>query len=148
MMIKSEEVRGGVEPNTSGVWDCTFIANAKKNKDLICNPIYSWTDSDVWEFIHGRGMKYNPLYDKGFLRVGCIGCPMAGNQVQELEMYPKYKQNYINAFGRMLKKRKTEGKDDSKGHWKDVESMYKWWIQDDSIEGQMDIFEFLEEDTK
>lgn len=93
-------------------------------------------------------MKYNPLYDKGFLRVGCIGCPMAGNQVQELEMYPKYKQNYINAFDRMLKKRKAEGKDDSKGHWKDAESMYKWWIQDDSIEGQMDIFEFLEEDTK
>ena len=142
-MIRLEGVRGGVEPNIEGVYDCTFISKAKKNQDLLCNPIYPWTDSDVWEFIHERKMKYNPLYDKGFLRVGCIGCPMASNQVQELEMYPKYKQNYINAFDRMLKKRKAEGKDDSKGHWTNAETMYKWWIQDDTIEGQMDIFDFI-----
>lgn len=95
-------------------------------------------------------MKYNPLYDKGFLRVGCIGCPLAGNQVQELEMYPKYKQNYINAFQRMVDKRKAEGKDNKSNYgkeWKDGLSVYKWWVGDDTIEGQMDIFDFISQEV-
>lgn len=142
--------RGGEVPsNEEGVWDCKLISTAKKNEEIISNPIYEWTDSEVWEFIHERNMKYNPLYDQGFYRVGCIGCPMASNQVWELEKYPKYKQNYIKAFERMLKKRKALGKDDTKGHWKDAESTYKWWIGDNSLEGQMDIFDFMgEEDGK
>ena len=141
----------GVDANEVGVYDCTFITKAKKNDDLICNPIYKWTDSEVWEFIHARGMKYNPLYDKGFLRVGCIGCPLASMQAYELELYPIYKKNYIRAFQRMLEKRKAEGKDDLTGkeglhRWSDGEAVYRWWIQDDSIEGQMDIYDFLEEE--
>ena len=94
-------------------------------------------------------MKYNPLYDKGFTRVGCIGCPMAGNQVKELEMYPKYKQNYINAFDRMVKARRKAGKmDDSKyaEAWKDGIHVYKWWIGDDTIDGQMNIFDYLDKE--
>ena len=144
---------GGVEnPNEQGVYDCLFISKAKQNEDLICNPIYKWTDSEVWEFIHDRGMKYNPLYDKGFMRVGCIGCPLAGNQVTELEMYPKYKQNYINAFNRMLKRRKEAGKDDITGkeglhRWADGETVYRWWIRDDSIDGQMSLFDFIDKEN-
>lgn len=145
---KARRIEGGVEPNTSGVWDCTFIAKAKKNDDLLCNPIYKWTDNDIWQYIEDREMKYNPLYDKGFARVGCIGCPMASNQVQELEKYPKYKQNYINAFDRMLKKRKELGKDDAQGKWTSALGVYKWWVNDTSIDGQMDIFDFLKEEQQ
>lgn len=142
-----------VDANEVGVYDCSFIAKAKKNDDLICNPIYKWTDQEVWRFIEDRGMKHNPLYDKGFLRVGCIGCPLAGNQVQGLEMYPKYKQNYINAFERMLKKRRAKGKNcvadkESKRNWTDGESVYRWWIQDDTIPGQMDIYSFLDNEDE
>jgi phosphoadenosine phosphosulfate reductase len=93
-------------------------------------------------------MKYNPLYDKGFVRVGCIGCPLASNQVHELEMYPKYKQNYINAFQRMVDKRKAMGKKQTSKYgniWSDGESTYRWWVGDDTIEGQTTIFDFLEE---
>ena len=46
----------------------------------------------------------------------------------------------------MLKKRKALGKDDTKGHWKDAESTYRWWIQDDSIPGQMEIYDFIDEE--
>lgn len=143
---KQRETGGG--NNDENVWDCTFIKKAKENADLITSPIYDWEDSDVWNFIHDRKMKYNPLYDKGFARVGCIGCPLAGNQIKELEMYPKYKLNYIRAFDRMLKRRKENGKDDVTGKeglhkWTDGEEVFKWWIGDDSIEGQMDINDFI-----
>jgi hypothetical protein len=97
-------------------------------------------------------MKYNPLYDKGFLRVGCIGCPLSSRQKYELEKYPKYKQNYINAFQRMLEARKAAGKDDVTGKvglhkWINGEAVYRWWTQDDSIEGQMNINDFLTEEN-
>jgi phosphoadenosine phosphosulfate reductase len=43
----------------------------------ILNPIVDWNDSDVWEFIREYQIKYCSLYDEGFKRLGCIGCPMA-----------------------------------------------------------------------
>ena len=141
-------MRGGVGANTEGVWDCTFIARAKQKNDIVVNPIYKWLDNEIWQFIEDRGMKHNPMYDKGFRRVGCIGCPLASDQIKELEMYPKYKQNYIKAFQRMLDKRKAKGKDDVTGkeglhRWTDGEAVYKWWVNDTSIDGQMDIFDFI-----
>lgn len=140
-----EMTEGGLQ--TESPWDCRFITEAKKNNELICNPIYEWTDTDVWDYIRTREMKYNPLYDRGFLRVGCIGCPMASNQRSELEQYPKYKALYIKAFERMLEKRRKNGKDDAaRGKWKDAEGVYKWWIGDNEAEGQMSIFDNKEDD--
>lgn len=147
---KTRRHDGGVEnPNEVGVYDCTFISKAKQNKDLICNPIYEWSDSEIWEFIHERNMNYNPLYDKGFTRVGCIGCPLSSSQVNELEMYPKYKDQFIRTFDKMVQKRKQIGKHDNSKLgklWKDGEAVYKWWTGDTSIDGQMDIFDFIDKE--
>jgi phosphoadenosine phosphosulfate reductase len=133
---------GGIDANEEGIWDCTFITKAKRKDDLICSPIYKWTDSEIWEYINDRELKHNPLYDKGFKRVGCIGCPLAGGkeQLREFALYPKYKENYIKAFDRMLERRKTLGKDDVTGksglhRWTDGEAVYRWWIMDDTIPG-------------
>ena len=120
---------------------------------MVCSPIYKWLDNEVWQYLNDRGCKHNPLYDRGYTRVGCIGCPFASNQVTELEQYPKFKQNYINAFDRMMKRRLEAGKNGSKTKegtqkWTDGESVYKWWIGDTSIEGQMDIFDFLDKENE
>jgi len=136
-----ERERERAKPNDYSVYDCKFIETAKKKKDLICNPIYKWTDADVWDFIKGRDMKYNPLYDKGYVRVGCIGCPLASSeQIRELNEYPKYKHNYIMAFQKMVEARKANGKDkDSKYSkvWRDGASVYMWWVEDENIPGQL-----------
>ena len=52
------------------IWDCTLIKNMRENKDIIVNPIYEWTDSEVWESIHEHGIKTNPLHDRGNKRDG------------------------------------------------------------------------------
>lgn len=45
--------------------------------------------------------------------------------------YPKYKEAYIRAFGRMLEKRKADGlKSDAKS-WIDGEHVMRWWLGDD-----------------
>lgn len=38
-------------------------------------PIRDWRAIEVWLYIYYRKLKYNPLYDLGFERVGCWLCP-------------------------------------------------------------------------
>ena len=123
-------------------WDCTLIKKMKENDDTIVNPIYEWSDSDIWDYIKQENMKVNPLYDRGYKRVGCIGCPLAGyRQIKkEFSDYPKYKQLYISAFDRMLKAREEKGKT---GAWKSGEEVFDWWIGESkhNVKGQMSLFE-------
>ena len=65
----------------------------------------------MWEFIRSRGLPYNPLYDMGFRRVGCIGCPMApkSERARQFELWPKYKKAYIDALDRGLKAASEKG---------------------------------------
>lgn len=111
--------------------ECLLIEAAKKNKDTIVNPIYHFTDADVWDYIKENQIEVNPLYSKGYKRVGCVGCPLSGRkqQLREFEDYPKYKLNYIRAFNRMLKRREQNGKKPFlNGYAKTGEEVFRWWI--------------------
>ena len=91
----------------------------------ILNPIIDWENGDVWEFIKKYKIPYCKLYDKGYTRLGCIGCPMNTKQADELNRYPKYKRAYIRAFEKMLQERLKAGKSDE---WKTAEDVMEWWI--------------------
>ena len=39
-------------------------------------PIFDWTANEVFDFIKSKDYKFNELYKKGFLRVGCFPCIM------------------------------------------------------------------------
>lgn len=111
---------------------------------VIHNPIIDWTDSDVWDYIHAEKIPVNPLYDCGFPRVGCVGCPMAGKRIREKEfaMWPKYKAMYIAAFGRMLEERKRRGKLEGNFRWGNTpEEIFYWWMNYDVLPGQTSLFE-------
>lgn len=118
------------------VWDCTLIKTMRGHGHTIVNPIYEWKDSDIWEYIRENGIETNPLYNKGYTRVGCIGCPMAAYRqiLKEFKDYPKYELSYKLAFDRMLKARKAAGKDDVTGKidshkWETGEDVFNWWIE-------------------
>jgi phosphoadenosine phosphosulfate reductase len=139
-VFKDAMARKG-EPN-SEVWDCRLIENARKKKDTIVNPIFTWNDKDVWNYIHDRNVKYNPLYDMGYKRVGCVGCPLGGrkNQLKEFKDFPKYKDLYIKAFDRMVQERIKKQRANTT--WYDGKSCFEWWIRDmNQVEGQMKLFE-------
>jgi len=77
----------------------------------VVNPIIDWTEHDIWDFIQSENICTNCLYEQGFDRVGCIGCPMVGKKRWfEFRVFPKYKDAYIRAFDRMLKERIRRGK--------------------------------------
>lgn len=112
-------------------YDCRIIEAAKKNKDLIVNPIYKFTEKDIWAYIKEKDIETNPLYSRGYKRVGCIGCPLAGakNMKRDFEDYPKYKENYIKAFDRMLERRRQKGKPFIKA--RNGEELMRIWLRED-----------------
>ncbi len=43
--------------------------------DLVAAPIQEWTSLDVFMFIESRRLPLNPLYMRGYERIGCYMCP-------------------------------------------------------------------------
>lgn len=103
-----------------------------------CNPIIDWTDEDVWNYIHSEHIPINPVYHMGFERVGCIGCPMAGTylRLKQFAIWPKYKQNYLSAFKRMIRSKREKGLETE---WNNAEDVYHWWLQDGVLPGQIEM---------
>ena len=113
----------------------------RTNRTLI-NPIIDWTDEDVWEFIRSENIPYCQLYDEGWKRLGCIGCPLAGckQQKKEFERWPVYYRVYLHAFADMLDARRNAGKPNTL--WPDAEAVMQWWLREppgnsQPVEGQL-----------
>jgi phosphoadenosine phosphosulfate reductase len=41
------------------------------------NPLADWSEQEVWEYIRGNDVPYNPLHDQGFPSIGCEPCTRA-----------------------------------------------------------------------
>jgi phosphoadenosine phosphosulfate reductase len=122
----------------------------KKNKHIL-NPIIEWSLDDVWEYLNSRKIEHCSLYDEGFERLGCIGCPMAGREgrIKEFDRWPKFKQSYLRAFKRMIDVRNERGLMEGKTKWDTPESVMEWWLEEKNmevptIEGQIDIMDYTE----
>ncbi len=51
----------------------------KQDEDIVrVHPIYDWNQQEVWSYIKREDLPYNPLYDKGYRRIGCWCCPLNG----------------------------------------------------------------------
>lgn len=107
----------------------------------VVNPIIDWNDRDIWDYYWNECKKHNPLYQMGYYRVGCIGCPMAGKKrCKEFSDFPHYKIAYIRAFDRMLEARAAKG---LTSKWKSGEEVFDWWMESDTIPGQMKLNDFI-----
>jgi phosphoadenosine phosphosulfate reductase len=150
--VHHEALEREKEPNGT-VWDCTLIKVMRDRKDTVVNPIYEWSDKEVWDYLRAGGYPYNPMYDMGYHRVGCIGCPLATykQKMKEFADFPTYKKLYIAAFDEMLRVRREAGKDDVVGKdgshcWKTGEDVFLWWIEEwkRNVKGQMTIDDFFD----
>lgn len=112
--------------------DTTEQEKTNGKKVRILNPIIDWDNEDVWEFIRAQGLEYCSLYDEGFKRLGCIGCPMQGRDgmIRDFARWPKYKEAYLRAMARTLEERENRGLITT-GAYKDFEcaqDMMDWWL--------------------
>ena len=100
------------------------IETSYNKKKKFIHPIFHWTDLSVWSFIRNNNLPYCSLYDEGFLRIGCIGCPML-TEKQSLYMfnrYPKHKRAYIKTFEKMMPTYKH------KDNYENAEDLFNQWI--------------------
>ena len=70
-------------------------------ESLLISPIIYWTEKDVWEFLNDVvKVPHCSLYDEGWHRIGCIGCPMSSHRQKMIEnkRYPHIKRGWIKAI--------------------------------------------------
>lgn len=125
----------------------SLVEGCYKRSKTLLNPIIDWTEDDVWEFIHEERVPYCGLYDEGWTRIGCIGCPMAGTKSREREFarWPKYKEMYIRAFDRMIKLREERARPGDKWVGYTGLDVYRWWMEYPILAGQMSFDDILDD---
>ena len=119
-----------------------FIEYCELKASTVCNPIIDWSDKEIWNFYYSECKNHNPLYENGYKRVGCIGCPLATRQMRlkSFQDYPKYEILYKHAFKRMLARCDRE-----KTKWHNEEEVFSWWMMDPTIPGQITIDDWMKE---
>ena len=111
-----------------------IVERCEMRASMIVNPILDWEDRDIWGFYNTECGERNPLYDMGYYRVGCIGCPMAvKSREKEFADFPTYRRAYIRAFDKMLDAIHAKGKTTI---WKTGEDVFLWWMESKNIDGQ------------
>ena len=105
------------------------------------HPILDWSVQQVWDFIELERLPYPSLYDEGFERIGCVGCPLASekNMRREFARWPNFEKAYLWAFEKML-----EGRSYDK--WKTKYDVMEWYCggvheRYKQIEGQISMFD-------
>lgn len=136
-------VKGGIVIyNLDNAESRRIVESCYRTHKVLINPLLEWDDEFLWWYIRKEQIILNPLYGCGQCRVGCIGCPMAGDRRwEEFARYPKYKDAYIRAFDRMLIERTKRGLENKHG-WTSGLKVFKWWMEDENMDGQLAFDEF------
>lgn len=103
--------------------------NTKLTKQLSVYPIFNWSDFNVWAYVLFRGLKLNPLYDWGYSRVGCWGCPSNGKYDEFLikKSHPEIDKQWKNVLIRYADKNDKTLDWVYDGKWKSRLVKYKYF---------------------
>lgn len=120
---------GGVVMNEDNDENRRLVEFCYRTQKTMLNPIVDWTDAEVWEFLNEVAkVPHCRLYDEGYWRIGCIGCPMSAKaQKRDFARYPKFRALYVRAFDRMIANRKEK----RPGDWQNGEEVMRWWLKED-----------------
>jgi len=53
--------------------------DSKRGEIAKYSPLALWTERDLWQRIHERGLPYHPLHDQGYESIGCAPCTRSGS---------------------------------------------------------------------
>ena len=146
-LFKATGVRAEESPRRKKTW--SLLTSHRVSGDPIICPILYWTDHDIWTFIKQQQIPYCSLYDEGFKRLGCIGCPMGGPKAvrREFDRWPRYEALWKRGFQQYWDKWKGVPRRDGKDRWiekmNSVDDLWNWWISGKAYEGNNDCQMYL-----
>jgi phosphoadenosine phosphosulfate reductase len=131
-------VRAEESPARATRW--SEVVNNHRTALLAIMPIFRWASDEIWEFIRDREIAYCRLYDEGFYRLGCIGCPMAGKLGREKEFarWPKYERLWRRTFQRIWERKAGTTQRDGRewfgsANFDSWTEMWDWWMSDHAV---------------
>lgn len=146
-----QTARGGIIMNDDNSESRRTVEMCYRTNRTLINPIVDWTDEEVWEFIYEYKIPYCSLYDEGWKRLGCVGCPMGGgeNMIRDLERWPAIQKMYMRAFSDMMEGRKRDGLETVM--WDTAQDVMDWWTgkkrsREERGQIEMEIERLMEED--
>ena len=138
-LFKAIGVRAEESARRKGMWQTVTLH--KSDLSPILSPILYWTEADVWRFIRDNNMPYCSLYDEGFKRLGCVGCPMGGakGQARDFARWPKYEALWKRGFDAYWNKYKGTPTKKGEDRWIEKfptqEDFWNWWVSGKAYEG-------------
>ena len=139
-LFRAIGVRAEESARRKGLWQP--ITMHRSDGLPIMSPILYWTDHDVWTFIRQNEMPYCSLYDEGFKRLGCVGCPMGGptGMARDFARWPKYEKLWRRGFEAYWSRWKGVPRRDGEPGWIEhfpsVDALWNWWISGKAYEGE------------
>lgn len=131
-------VRAQESPARAARWG--HVTTHRRTLSKVVNPLLWWEAEDLWGFIRGNGVRYCTLYDEGFHRLGCIGCPMArkAGRLKEFARWPRFEAGWRRVFRRVWERRAGTLQRDGRewfgtARFDSWEEMYEWWLSDRSL---------------
>jgi len=129
-------IRAAESPRRRNAWK--QVTAHKRTGEWAINPIISWTDDDVWAYIRSREIAYCSLYDEGFKRLGCIGCPMSSRRREDFARWPRFARLWEKSFKAIWERRVGSNQRDGREWFGSAkfdtwQEMFEWWISNDPL---------------
>jgi phosphoadenosine phosphosulfate reductase len=102
-----------------------MVETLRHGRRTAVNPIIDWTTTDVWTYIREFNLPYCELYDQGWKRLGCVGCPLAANRNVELERWPAIRTLWQHVAQHVYKAQIEKGKP----HYSSWQETYNNWAR-------------------
>lgn len=101
------------------------------------NPLAYWPDSYIWDYSRETGLEQCGLYQEGFSRLGCIGCPMAGESGRRMEFarWPGFERLWLLYFDKLVALRNELG---LANLYATGREWFEWWMSDTAQEEPAD----------
>jgi len=101
--------------------------NTKIIRQFSAYPIFEWSDFEVWLYLFFRKIPMNPLYEKGYNRIGCWACPNNGKFDDFLlsKTHPDLSKKWASFLLEYAKKHGRKSDWVYSGKWKQRRTKYK-----------------------
>jgi len=132
--VKLIGVRAAESPRRAATWK--QVSPHRNGRSIVLCPILYWTDADIWNFIRAEKISYCRLYDEGFKRLGCVGCPMGGKKGRERDFarWPGFERLWKIGFKRYWDRWKGVPRRDGNPRWierfSSVGELWSWWMEE------------------